>query len=156
MPDYLWLKWLHIISATLLFGTSLGSVFYVLRAHFSRDISAITFALKTATFANWALILPAVIIQPLSGLALADIGNFSLSNTWLWSSLALFTLLVLCWIPVTWLQLRLQRITLGAYQNGGTLPQLYHSYMRLWLWLSWPIFTASIITFQLMVFKPCY
>ena len=35
--DYLTLKWIHVLSSTILFGTGVGSAYYFLRAHLSRD-----------------------------------------------------------------------------------------------------------------------
>ena len=35
--DYLWLKWIHILSSTLLFGTGLGSAFYMYFASRTHD-----------------------------------------------------------------------------------------------------------------------
>ena len=35
--DYLTLKWVHVISSTVLFGTGIGSAFYLLVATLSRD-----------------------------------------------------------------------------------------------------------------------
>ena len=36
--DYLLLKWLHILSSTFLFGTGIGSAFYMLVASLTRDV----------------------------------------------------------------------------------------------------------------------
>ena len=35
--DYLIAKWLHILSSTLLFGTGIGSAWYMLTASLTRD-----------------------------------------------------------------------------------------------------------------------
>ena len=153
---YLWLKYLHILSSTLLFGTGLGSAFYLLRAHLSRDIAAIAFATRNVVFADWAFTTPAVIMQPLTGLAMMHMGKFEFSQTWLWASLALYILTGLCWLPVVWLQIRLRDLSQHALQTGSALPLLYHRYIRIWFWLGWPAFISVIIIFQLMVFKPCY
>jgi uncharacterized membrane protein len=154
--DYLWLKYIHILSSTLLFGTGLGSAFYLLRAHLSRDIAAIAFATRNVVFADWAFTTPAVIIQPLTGIAMMQLGKFDFSQTWLWVSLVLYILTGLCWLPVVCLQIRLRDLAQHALQTGSDLPLLYHHYMRIWFWLGWPAFISVIIIFQLMVFKPCY
>ena len=46
MSAYALVKTLHIVSATLLFGTGLGSAFYLWRADRSRDPVAIAFAAR--------------------------------------------------------------------------------------------------------------
>ena len=37
--EYLALKWLHILSSTVLFGTGIGSAFYLLVASLSRNVA---------------------------------------------------------------------------------------------------------------------
>ena len=39
--DYLTVKWLHVLSSTLLFGTGLGSAFYMFFTNRTRDTRAI-------------------------------------------------------------------------------------------------------------------
>lgn len=39
--DYLTVKWLHILSSTLLFGAGIGSAFYMLFTSLTRDVRAI-------------------------------------------------------------------------------------------------------------------
>ena len=42
--DYFTLKWIHILSSTLLLGTGLGIAFFMWMAHLSRDARAIAAA----------------------------------------------------------------------------------------------------------------
>ena len=42
--DYLWVKWVHILSATLLFGVGVGSAFYLLVASLGRNLHPQRFA----------------------------------------------------------------------------------------------------------------
>lgn len=42
MLPYLWLKLIHILSATVLFGTGIGSAFYMFMANRRKDIAGIT------------------------------------------------------------------------------------------------------------------
>lgn len=151
---YLWLKTIHIISSTLLFGTGLGSAFYLLRAHLSNNIQAIAFATRNVVFADWAFTTPSVLIQPLTGFAMAYMVHYSLSSFWLSCSFFLYLLTGACWLPVVWLQIKMQQMAEQAAQANTALPALYHRYFRIWFWLGWPAFISVIIIFQLMVFKP--
>ncbi|HTN39981.1 MAG TPA: DUF2269 family protein [Asticcacaulis sp.] len=56
---YLCVKWLHILSSTVLFGTGIGTAFFMLMA-------------------NWGFTTPAVIFQPLSGLMLMHLTGIDL------------------------------------------------------------------------------
>ena len=38
--EYLVVKWLHILSSTLLFGTGIGSAYYMLFASINKDVRA--------------------------------------------------------------------------------------------------------------------
>jgi uncharacterized membrane protein len=51
--SYLIVKTLHIISSTLLFGTGLGSAYYMWRAHLTRHIPTIAITVKHVVFADW-------------------------------------------------------------------------------------------------------
>ncbi len=151
---YLWLKTIHIISATVLFGTDLGSAFYLWRAHLSRDVAAIAFATRNVVITDWIFTTPAVIIQPLTGFMMIYINHFPLSSTWIVLSLFLYILIGVCWLPVVWLQIQLREIAKQATDQQQPLPQRYYSYMRIWFWLGWPAFIFVLSIFYLMVMKP--
>lgn len=151
---YLWLKMIHVLSSTLLFGTGLGSAFYLLRAHLTHNASAIAFATRNVVFADWAFTTPSVIIQPLTGFAMAYMVGFPLTSIWISVSLALYLVIGICWLPVVWLQIQMRDMAELAVQNNTVLSDRYHRYFRLWFWLGWPAFISTVIIFQLMVFKP--
>lgn len=43
--EFLWLKWLHILSATVLFGTGLGTAYFKWATDRSGDVRAIAVAM---------------------------------------------------------------------------------------------------------------
>lgn len=150
---YVWLKLLHVLSSTLLFGTGLGSAFYMFRADLSKDINAILFAARNVVIADWLFTTPAVIIQPATGFAMAAIANYSLTSTWIIVSLLLYILTGVCWLPVVWLQIQIRNMAEQAVKSQQPLPAKYRTYMRCWFWLGWPAFISVMIIFYLMVFK---
>lgn len=151
---YLWLKVIHVISSTLLFGTGLGSAYFMYSAHLTKDVPAIRYAARAVVIADWAFTTPAVVVQPVTGIWMAYIAGFSLWSPWLFGSMVLYVLIGACWIPVVWLQIKVQELASDAYHNGEPLPPKYDRYMRYWFWLGWPAFIGVIIIFYLMVFKP--
>lgn len=151
---YLWLKTLHILSSTLLFGTGLGTAFFGWRAHQTGDVKIIYSTLRSVVIADWLFTLPSVIAQPLTGLLMVSSLGWPIDSLWIWGTLMLYAIVGLCWLPVVWLQIRMRNLAQQALSQYTPLPESYFRYFRLWFWLGWPAFTAVIIIFGLMVFKP--
>jgi uncharacterized membrane protein len=151
---YLWLKIIHIISATLLFGTGLGSAFYLWRADLSKNTQIIAFAARNVVIADWMFTTPAVIIQPITGFWMASLAHYPVSSFWILWSLFLYILTGVCWLPVVWLQIKMRNFALQALQENTDLPKQYYIYRDAWFYLGWPAFISVLIIFCLMVIKP--
>lgn len=151
--DYLVMKWLHIMSSTFLFGTGVGSAFYMLFASINRDVRAVAFVTRYVVLADWLFTSTTVVIQPLTGYLLLRIGGFDPSSRWIVWSIGLYVLAVACWLPVVWLQMRLRNIARDALV-AGVLPPEYWRYFRIWVALGFPAFFAFVAIFYLMVAKP--
>lgn len=157
MELYPLLKLVHILSATFLFGTGLGTAFYMWRADRSGDIQTIANVARNVVLADWLFTTPAVIIQPLSGFWMMYLVGFPLSEPWIVTALLLYIVAGACWLPVVWLQLRMRDMAAAAIKENKTaLPARYRRYMKIWLMLGWPAFLAVLMIFYLMVFKPRY
>ena len=154
METWLLLKFMHIVSSTLLFGTGLGTAFYMWRADRSGDVAVIAAVARNVVLADFWFTTPAVIAQPLTGFAMAHLSGLPLATPWLVASLALFVLIGLCWLPVVWIQLQVSRIAAAAAREHTALPARYRRLMRWWYALGWPAFLGVIAVFWLMVFKP--
>ncbi len=151
---YLPLKWLHVVSATILFGTGLGTAFHFWHALRTGSVAAIASSARATVLADFAFTLPAGIIQPLSGVALAWTAGYPLSATWIVASVALYVLAAACWIPVVFIQLRLRRIA-EACERDGTRPGAeFRTLERRWFVLGWPAFLALLAVFWLMAARP--
>ena len=147
-------KTLHILSSTLLFGTGLGTAWYMWWANRSGDPTVIFLTARHVVWADYLFTLPAVVFQPLSGLWLAELVGYRLDESWLLASYVLYAVTGACWIPVVWLQTQMRNLAGAAVRDGQPLPALYHRYMRLWIILGWPAFLSVIAIFFLMVAKP--
>ena len=150
----LWLRLVHILSATVLFGTGLGTAYFMWRADRSGDIAAIAVTAGHVVSADYLFTVPAVVVQPLSGFAMAWRLGYAFDEGWLLLAIALYVLVGACWLPVVWLQVRVRDLARAARAEGGDLPPEYHRAMRLWFALGWPAFFSVIAIFALMVFKP--
>jgi uncharacterized membrane protein len=151
---YIAIKLIHVLSSALLFGTGLGTAFHMWMTHRTGDVRAIASAARLTVIADWLFTTPAVIVQPLTGLALARLGGFGFGQSWLVLAMLLYLLAGACWLPVVWLQLRVRRIAAAALASGSSLPPEYFRSMRAWFALGWPAFSAVVVVFWLMVAKP--
>ncbi|HPE61258.1 MAG TPA: DUF2269 domain-containing protein [Thiolinea sp.] len=151
--SYLVLKYLHILSMVLLFGTGLGSAFYKWMADRSGNVAHIAVTNRHVVLADWLFTTPTVIFQPLSGLWMVYLAGWSLFTPWIALSLGLYVVAGLCWLPVVWLQLRMRQLAEQARADNAPLPALYWRYARIWFWLGVPAFIAMVLIVLLMVFK---
>lgn len=152
--DYLVVKWLHILSSTLLLGTGLGIAFFMWMAHRRGDVRVIAGVARLVVIADALFTAPAVLVQLASGLWLAHRSGWSLQLHWLALALVLFVLVGACWLPVVWMQLRIRDIATDAVARSTPLPQRYYTLMRAWFILGWPAFLGVLAIFWLMVVKP--
>jgi uncharacterized membrane protein len=154
MNAYVVLKILHILSSTLLFGTGLGTAFFMWFTHRTGEVAAIATAARLTVRADFLFTTPAVIIQPVTGYLLMRLMHFDMHSSWLQAAVALYVFSGLCWLPVVWLQWRAAHLANMAWREQTALPSAYYRYMRIWFALGWPAFLSVIAVFWLMVAKP--
>ncbi len=153
MTLYLTLKTLHILSSTLIFGTGLGSVYYLWSAHRARDIAALRLTTRAVVRADWLFTTPAIVVQPVTGAWLMLIAGYRFDSAWFAWVAALYLLAGACWIPVVVVQYRLRAIAAAA-TGWGALPPAYFRLMRWWVARGAGAFAAVLGLFALMVFRP--
>ena len=152
--EYMIVKWLHILSSTLLFGTGIGSAFYMLFTSLSRDVRAIAVVSRNVVLADWIFTATTVVIQPLTGFYLIHLAGFPLHSKWIMWSIGLYFLAGACWLPVVWIQMRMRDMAQVAARDNTELPAQYWRYLKIWTALGIPAFFALVIVFWLMVAKP--
>ena len=148
--SYLLLKWVHIVSATVLFGAGIGTAFHMWAAYRSADPRVMAQAARSTVSADWWFTTTAGIVQPVSGFALIWLSDRDPFSGWLVLSYVLFLLAFACWLPVVFLQLRIRDEMAEAHE----IPASVHRWMRIWFALGWPAFIALLGVFYLMVAKP--
>src|SRR5215475_6330853 len=144
MTLYLVLKVIHVIGAAVLFGTGLGIAFFMLMAHRSGDPRTIAATARVVVIADALFTATAAVFQPLSGVALAWMIGYSLLDSWLVISIALYVMVGCCWLPVVWIQLRLRDLADEAAREHTDLPARYARLFRVWFLLGWPAFTGVV------------
>ncbi len=166
MTWYESVKIVHILGTVLLFGTGLGTAFFLLMAYRSRDIDAIRVTTRHVVVADWLFTAPAVVLQPLTGALLMDSLGLPYGTAWFAAVAALYVLTGLCWLPVVRIQYRLrelaQRLPVVRIQyrlrelaqtapRFDALPAAFHRRMRIWITLGVPAFSAVLLIVVLMV-----
>lgn len=148
------IKTLHILSATILFGTGMGIAFFMFQSRGTDDVHQKLYAARNTVLADMVFTLPAVILQPLTGLWLVREMGYGWTETWLMISYGLFIMAGVCWLPVVWIQIELKRMLQVAAAERTPLPARYHRLFRIWFLLGWPAFVGLVGIFFLMVVKP--
>jgi len=152
--EYLILKWIHILSATLMFGTGLGSAFYKFMADRSGNIQSIVQTNRNVVLADWIFTTPAIIIQPITGVMLALSAGYPMTSGWLLMAIILYVIAGLCWLPVVALQIRMREMAYTAVVRGEEIDKHYKLQTHIWFWLGILAFSALVIVYYLMIFKP--
>ncbi len=153
MP-YDWLLYVHVISATLLFGTGLGTAFHGWMAYRSRNVAAIVVVGRNVVLADWLFTTPAAIVQPITGVWMAHRAGYPMTTGWLALAIGLYAAVGACWLPVVWLQIRMHSLARIACRSGQALPPAYFTCARVWFALGWPAFLGVLGIFYLMLVKP--
>ena len=155
LDGYLLIKTVHILSATILFGTGLGIAFFFWSARRGDDAARL-FAARTTVNADLLFTLPAVVLQPITGGWLVFKAGFGPGELWLTLSYALYILAGLCWLPVVWLQIRMKKMLEAKVAGEAFDAAAYERLRRSWFLLGWPAFLSLVVVFWLMVTKPTW
>ena len=156
MELYFLLKIAHVIGATVLLGTGAGIAFFMLMAHRTRNAALIAHTARIVVIADWLFTASAVIVQPITGAALAHLTGQPLFSGWLGLSLLLYGVTGAFWLPVVWMQARMRDLAVTAARSGEPLPPAYDRLFRLWFVCGFPAFGAVLGIIALMVVKPAF
>src|SRR5450755_3866974 len=97
---YLLIKTLHVVSSTVLFGTGLGTAYFMWMASRSKNRQAIAVTSRHVVRADLLFTTPAIIIQPASGVVLMLMAGYKMQFAplnWLGLSLLLYFVAGACW-----------------------------------------------------------
>jgi uncharacterized membrane protein len=153
---YVLIEWVHVLSATVLFGTGIGSAYYLLAATLRRDAALVAGVARLVVWADWLFTATTAVIQPLTGLWLAHLAGFPLGTSWIAWSLVFYGVAIACWLPVVRLQMRMRDLAVAAARGHAGLPPEYWRCFRWWVCLGVPAFFAFVAIFYLMVTKPAW
>lgn len=150
------LRWAHIIGATVLLGTGAGIAFFMVMAHRTRDARLIAHTASIVVIADWIFTASAVIAQPITGTLLALEMHRRLTEGWILAALALYIFTGAFWLPVVWIQHKLRDLAREAAATGSPLPNRYFRLYRVWFICGFPAFFAVLAILWLMVARPVF
>ncbi|MCC2634528.1 MAG: putative rane protein [Ramlibacter sp.] len=151
--DYLVLKWIHVLSSTILFGAGVGSAFHLFAATLRRQVGGIAMATRNVVLADWLLTTTTAVLQPVSGLALVHMLDLPYSTPWVAWSLVLYGVAIACWLPVVVIQIRMRNLMAQAQRSGAPVPAAYDRLFHWWTGLGCVAFLVFLLIFWLMVAK---
>jgi uncharacterized membrane protein len=154
MMAYLLLKYLHVIGAAVLFGTGAGIAFFMLMAHRTGRAATIAAVARIVVIADFVFTATAVVLQPITGLALVWNVGYSLSEGWIVLSIILYLVTGAFWLPVVWMQVRMRVLAEQAAAGGQPLPPAYHKLFWTWFAFGFPAFASVAGILWLMIARP--
>jgi uncharacterized membrane protein len=154
MTLYFIVKYLHVLGAIVILGTGIGIAFFMLMAHQSRDVAFIARTAATVVIADMLFTLTAVVLQPLTGGLLMALSGTTLAERWLVSSLGLYAVAGLFWIPVIFMQIEMRDLARKAHARQQPLPPRYFELFRRWFLFGIPGFGSVMIILWLMIARP--
>jgi uncharacterized membrane protein len=154
MTLYFIVKYLHVLGAIVILGTGTGIAFFMLMAHRSGDPAFIARTAATVVIADMVFTLTAVILQPVSGGVLMALSATSFGERWLATSLGLYAVAGLFWVPVVFMQVEMRNLARTAATQKQPLPPRYFALFRRWFLFGIPGFGSVMIILWLMIAKP--
>jgi len=144
---------LHIISVIGLLGIGGGSAFYKFMADRSKNLEVIVHTNKMVVLADWLFTTPSVLAQPITGVMLANLMDYSFDTGWLELSIYLYVFSIVLWLLAVWLQILMKRMALKAQKVSTVLGADYYRLVNYWIGLGVFSSLAMGVIFYLMIFK---
>ena len=91
---YFFLKFLHVIGASVLLGTGAGIAFFRLMGHLTGDAKVIAGVARIVVVADFVFTATAVVVQPITGLLLVYSVGYGLWDGWIVLSIVLTIVLM--------------------------------------------------------------
>ena len=96
----------------------------------------------------------AVVVQPITGVLLAQSIGWSLTEGWIVVSIILYLVIGAFWLPVVWIQVQLRDLARDAEAGKSELPERYHRLYRVWFACGFPAFLSILVIVWLMLERP--
>ena len=149
------IKFAHLVAAALMLGTWLAIAIFVVLAHRSDNPSVVALIFQFVVRVEITVVATAFALEPLSGFPLAwSIGLSPFNELWIDISLAIYLVMLACWLLAVRTEVQIRRLTRDAALDAMPLGPPYRRLFRLWCALAGPILMGMTIVFALMVWQP--
>ncbi len=98
MSLYFALKFLHLVGAAVLLGTGIGTAFFLIMADRTGEPRIVAATLRIVVIADYVFTAASALAQPITGLLLARLAGYALTETWLLLSILLYLVVGACWL----------------------------------------------------------
>ncbi len=149
------IKFVHVLTAAVLYGTWLGAACFMVMATRSGNPSVAALVAQFAVRVQLYVVAPALALQPIAGFPLAwAIGLAPLNEFWIVVALLLYAAVVALWLLALRVEMRLRNIARDAALERKPLADAYPRLVRAWLALDGLIFASFTALMLLMVWQP--
>lgn len=146
----------HLIGATVLLGTGAGIAFFMVVSHQSKDPTLIAHVAGIVVLADTLFTATAAILQPITGISLALLVGYPLTEGWIALSLILYVIVGVFWLPVVGFQIKMRNLARQARDRSEPLPPAYHHLFKWWFAFGFPAFGSVLAIVWLMLTKPSF
>lgn len=98
--QYNWLKSIHVFSASIVFGFGVMLTLLLVFSYKQHIKALFATAIDLTIKLNWLVILPAGIVQLLTGFSLFGINHYSMAHLWVKFVTIGFFVSILCWLSM--------------------------------------------------------
>ncbi len=147
------LKVTHVLAACVFLGTGLGTAWVKVAADRQGALEARLWAQRFVVHADLVFTIPAGLLLPASGLALARVYGIPWQTPWVATGLVCWAVAGAFWLPAWRLQYRMLADVETAVREGTPLSARYLADTRWWLILGFPSFTAAMLAVWVMSTK---
>jgi uncharacterized membrane protein len=154
MTLYFFVKYLHVLGAIVILGTGTGIALFMLMAHRSGEAAFIARTASTVVIADMLFTLTAVLLQPVTGGLLMMLSSTGFAERWISTSLGLYAVAGLFWVPVIFMQIEMRDLARVAAAENAALPPRYFVLIRRWMLFGIPGFGSVMLILWLMITKP--
>lgn len=150
---YIWLKYIHILSAMIMIGTTAVNGVLELRSTHRQEAKLSAFTMEVVKLLNFALMLPSLILLPVSGLLLASEAGYSLKAPWLMYSIMLMFALWAAFITGHFVETQMGKFAAKSAEKEEALAAGYFRFARYGTWIGTLATIAALISLYMMVAK---
>jgi uncharacterized membrane protein len=149
------IKFVHLVAAALMLGTWLCLAVFILLAHRSGNPSVVALIFQFVVKLEVTVVAAAFALEPISGFPLAwSIGLAPFNELWIDISLAIYVVMLACWVMAVRTEMRIRRVTREAALNAVALGPAYRRLFRIWCALAVPTLIGMTAVFALMIWQP--